>query len=181
MTDTETKKVPGDTNALVQQVLRESYLQTTEDLRFYAEKVRDFNRSKIALRAYLSALREFRANVISAARERGVDLCRGSKKDLTVLAKLFDEYAHSYEVGAVEYGLCIPDRVPLTGTTTIALLDAAIACWEGRLATIGEDAQLANIDLQNLLQKQQQTLQLLSNISKLLHDTAMAVIRKIGE
>jgi hypothetical protein len=39
---------------------------------------------------------------------------------------------------------------------------------------------LANIDLQNQLQKQQQTLQTMSNVSKMLHDTAMAVIRKIG-
>jgi hypothetical protein len=45
---------------------------------------------------------------------------------------------------------------------------------------MGDEAQLANIDLQNMLQKQQQTIQMMSNISKVLHDTAMAVIRKIG-
>ena len=44
----------------------------------------------------------------------------------------------------------------------------------------GDDAQLANVDLQNILQKQQQTLQMMSNISKTLFDTALAVIRKIG-
>jgi hypothetical protein len=31
-----------------------------------------------------------------------------------------------------------------------------------------------------VLQKQQQTLQMMSNISKLVHDTAMSLIRKIG-
>ena len=41
------------------------------------------------------------------------------------------------------------------------------------------DAQLANIDLQ-LQRQQQQTLQTMSNVSKALHDTAMAIIRKIG-
>lgn len=51
---------------------------------------------------------------------------------------------------------------------------------EEQLNTVGDDAQLANVDLQNVLQKQQQTLQMLSNISKMLSDTAMAVIRKIG-
>jgi hypothetical protein len=51
---------------------------------------------------------------------------------------------------------------------------------EDKLETVGDDAQLANVDLQNILQKQQQTLQMLSTISKLLHDTAMSVIRKIG-
>jgi hypothetical protein len=42
------------------------------------------------------------------------------------------------------------------------------------------DDDLASIDLQNLLQKQQQTLQMMSNISKLLRDTGASVIRKIG-
>ena len=59
-------------------------------------------------------------------------------------------------------------------------LKNAIDAAEEKLKSIGDDAQLANIDLQNTLQKQQQTIQILSNISKVLHDTAMAVIRKIG-
>ena len=45
---------------------------------------------------------------------------------------------------------------------------------------VGDDAQLANVDLQNWLQKQDQTLQMMSNISKMLYDTTLAVIRKIG-
>ena len=44
----------------------------------------------------------------------------------------------------------------------------------------GEDARLANMELQNQLQRQQQTMQTMSNVSKMLHDTAMAVIRKFG-
>jgi peptidoglycan hydrolase-like protein with peptidoglycan-binding domain len=49
-----------------------------------------------------------------------------------------------------------------------------------KLQSVGDDAQLANINLQNMLQKQQQAMQMMSNISKMLHDTATAVIRKIG-
>jgi len=48
------------------------------------------------------------------------------------------------------------------------------------LDSVGDDAQLASLDLQNALQRQQQLLQMLSTISRLLGDTAMAVIRKIG-
>jgi len=51
---------------------------------------------------------------------------------------------------------------------------------EDQLNTVGDDAQLGNIDMQNALQKQQQTIQMMSNISKLLHDTSMSVIRKMG-
>jgi hypothetical protein len=51
---------------------------------------------------------------------------------------------------------------------------------EKDLAALGDELQLVNIDLQNALQKQQQTLQTISNVSKLMHDTAMAIIRKMG-
>ncbi len=69
-----------------------------------------------------------------------------------------------------------PDPASATGLD----LERWIDQMDQKLATIGDDAQLANIDLQDLLQKQQQTIQTLSNVSKLLHDTALAVIRKIG-
>jgi len=59
-------------------------------------------------------------------------------------------------------------------------LETYIKNTEEKLNSVGDDAQLANVDLQNMLQKQQQTLQMMSNISKMLHDTAMAIIRKIG-
>jgi hypothetical protein len=36
------------------------------------------------------------------------------------------------------------------------------------------------VDLQNALQKQRQTLQMMSNVSEILYDTAMAIIRKMG-
>ncbi len=59
-------------------------------------------------------------------------------------------------------------------------LETYVQGLEEQLASVGDDAQLANVDLQNNLQKQQQTLQMMSNISKMLHDTAMAIVRKIG-
>ncbi|MDP7037868.1 MAG: hypothetical protein QGI45_01815, partial [Myxococcota bacterium] len=70
--------------------------------------------------------------------------------------------------------------IPPAGCNSPDGLDTAIQGWEEKLNSVGDDAQLANVDLQNMLQKQQQTLQMMSNISKMLHDTAQAVIRKIG-
>ena len=64
--------------------------------------------------------------------------------------------------------------------TTKAEYESALEKYEQQLNSVGDDAQLANVDLQNWLQKLHQTLQMMSNISKLLHDTAMAIIRKIG-
>ena len=70
--------------------------------------------------------------------------------------------------------------IPPAGCNSPDALDNEIQKWEEKLNSVGDDAQLANVDLQNMLQKQQQTLQMMSNISKMLHDTAMATIRKIG-
>jgi len=63
---------------------------------------------------------------------------------------------------------------------TTEQLDVYIKGLEDKMNGIGDDAQLANVDLQNELQKQQQLLQMMSNISKMLHETALAVVRKMG-
>jgi hypothetical protein len=44
----------------------------------------------------------------------------------------------------------------------------------------GDESQLANVELQEKLQQQQQYIQMQSGINKTLNDTAMAVIRKNG-
>jgi len=61
-------------------------------------------------------------------------------------------------------------------------LPAEIARLRKQLATAkaGDDAQLAHIDLQNALQKQQTLVQTMANVSKMMFDTAMSTIRKIG-
>lgn len=71
-------------------------------------------------------------------------------------------------------------RDVVQGEVARAAVEAEIKKWEEKLNGIGDDAQLANVDLQNILQKQQQTLQMMSNISKMLFDTAQSVIRKMG-
>jgi hypothetical protein len=60
-----------------------------------------------------------------------------------------------------------------------ARLNADIERRQAQLNAMGDDAQLANVDLQNQLQKQQQAMQMLSNILKMMHDTAMAIIRNL--
>ena len=64
--------------------------------------------------------------------------------------------------------------------TKLSSYEAMIRSYENDLQSVGDDAQLANIDLQNWLQKQQQMMQMLSNMLKIIHDTQMAIIRKLG-
>ena len=169
-----------DPMTLVLHVMREAYLSATEDLRDYAEKVRTFNRQKKTIRDYLRALCRFQAGLRSSIREAGVDPCSAEASDPEIVAKAIESGALAYPVDELDRELCIPDRVPPSGITTTDALAAEIVKWEEKLDSIGDDSQLANIDLQNLLQKQQQTLQMMSNISKMLHDTATSIIRKIG-
>ena len=62
----------------------------------------------------------------------------------------------------------------------IKSLQTGLEVLEEKLATAGDDAQLANIDLQNVLQKQQQALQMISNVMKSMQDTQLATISRIG-
>jgi hypothetical protein len=73
-----------------------------------------------------------------------------------------------------------PDGAKVGDQRTISALkemDAYIQGLEDNVNSVGDDAQLQQIDLQDALQKNQQTLQMMSNLTKVLHDTAMAVIR----
>jgi hypothetical protein len=112
----------------------------------------------------------------------------------TAAAEGEGEFVDAFRAAGAKVG------TPLSGVDVAALIDATRALSQRSsaeladsaltrvagglhreaLATVGDDAQLASVDLQNVLQKQQQTLQMMSNISKMLHDVAMATIRKIG-
>lgn len=92
----------------------------------------------------------------------------------------YDENSGKFKVVEKEDSLLTSVEKAKTYLDRSGEIDRRVRDWEEKLSEIGDDSQLANIDLQNMLQKQQQTIQMLSNISKVLHDTASAVIRKIG-
>ena len=171
-----------DVNALVQQVLREAYTQNTEDLRMYAEKVKDFNKQKELIRDHLNDMRK----ELTSAREQAI--AGGVTGDDAMSTYAISSDSASYDPASVTEGsdahtkmmMGMPSSLSAAGVDTIGKLEDEIQTWEDKLNSVGDDAQLANVDLQNMLQKQQQTLQMMSNISKALHDTAMAVIRKMG-
>lgn len=156
--ETSTGAAPVDVEKMLHWVLRETYVENNKDLRFYADKVRYYNDQKQMVRDHLA---EIRATAAETPRNTKIEVER-------------IELTKSYK----------PKKEPVQTRSTKKMKDQELASymkeWEDKLATIGDDAQLANIDLQNQLQKQQQTLQTMSNVSKMLHDTAMAVIRKIG-
>ena len=148
-----------DINAAVQFVLREAYLETQDDLAYYAEKVRAFNESKKALRAEIGRLRDHLSAFEARASEG--DQWKDFHPDKAAWSK-------------------VPQYQPPAAIKSPEAAESYLQKWDEMLQSVGDDAQLANIDLQNVLEKQQQTLQTLSGMSKMFHDTAMAVIKKIG-
>ncbi|MBC8021178.1 MAG: hypothetical protein H7X78_08220 [Methyloceanibacter sp.] len=142
----------ADPTALVQFVLRESYLETLEDLRFHAEKLKTYNTLKKSVRDEMLRLQGFEVKVRSGA--RAVPLIPDPN-----LVRL----------GVIGGGSAIQ---------TSAQAQAYIGDLQQKLNEIGDDTQLANVDLQNTLQKQQQAAEMLNNVAKKLYDTAQAVISR---
>ncbi len=196
-----------DVNDLVQQVLREAYLETTQDLSFYAQKVAFYNDLKKKIRADITALRKALSDNAGAPND-AANTAKPIKFPLDDIdTDAFVTQPSGERVPNPQFGLprypgaaeavsrwaSIPeldaagtmiatreDEPDLDIWPTKEELNNAIEDRESQLNSVGDDAQLANVDLQNILQKQQQTLQMMSNISKVLHDTAMAVARKIS-
>ena len=144
-----------DVNALVQYVLHQAYGENQSDLQAYAEKIQHLEESKEAIRGELARIRAFKSALEGGAR--------------------WTDFRPDLNVWRI-----IPDYQPPAVITRPEAVDPLIKKWEEILASLGDDAQLANVEMQNMLQKQQQTMQMMSNMAKMLHDTAMAVIRKIG-
>ncbi len=92
----------------------------------------------------------------------------------------YDEKSNKFKIVEREDSLLTSVEKAKTYIDLSEDIDSLLSKWDEKLSKTGEDSQLANIDMQNMLQKQQQTIQMMSQISKTLHDTAMAVIRKIG-
>lgn len=152
--------VRPDVDALANWVLHQAYLESNRDLEFYADKVKFYNEQKEAAYASKAELERTQAA-----------LRRGNARAATMRSVVL---AETYRPGvrAVSVGSPKPATVE---SVTKELQRITVLC-----NTADESSQMANVDLQNALQKQQQTLQTMSNVSKMLHDTAMAVIRKIG-
>lgn len=146
---------PQDINAIIQLVLRESYLDTTEDLKYYAEKVKYYNSVKKRIRDQANAMRDDLKEMLSASDS----LHKKLKKVEKSAKRLRRDWKHHLAV--------------------VSDFESYIQDYEEKLSTIGDDAQLANLDLQNSVQKMTQTLQMMSTISKQMHDTAMNIIRNI--
>lgn len=145
-----------DIDALVQAAMFEVYQQEVQSLEQALSQVGRLNDKKRQTRKELNRARQHRQEMFIRKSDGGTTSVYRPKKIPGVKSK------------------------PSIKSSEDMDMDAYIKEIENKLNSIGDDAQLVNIDLQNAMQKQQQLLQTLSNISKMLHDSATAIIRKIG-
>jgi hypothetical protein len=150
-----------DINAMIQWVLRESYLGQMEDLKDYAEKVKYYNNIKKTLREHLAETRKTAIRMASPE----------SKKIVEVVAVV--RFPPRYRPGAT--ATFKRGRIGMNRDD----LKAYVKNLEEQLGTVGNDAQLAQMQLQDALQKRQQVIQAMSNIMKMMNDTAKSIIQNM--
>ncbi|UCH22748.1 MAG: hypothetical protein JSU83_05915 [Deltaproteobacteria bacterium] len=143
-----------DIDALVQAAMFELYQQEVQSLEKALLQVHRLNDIKRQTRKELNRARQHRQEMSVRQRDGGTIPVYRTEKIPGVKSKSL--IASSENMGAY------------------------IKEMENKLNTMGGDAQLTAIDLQNALQRQQEILQTMSNISKMLHDSAVSLIRKIG-
>lgn len=149
-----TRKGSIDVDTLVQWVLREAYLDANADLKDVAAKVAAINAAKKQVREHLQELRDA--------------LTESSGKGAFAFATIV--VCKKCEPGET---LVKPGGTKVLTAAQWTTYADALRAW---METAGEDAQLATVDLQQVLAKEQQTHQMLSNITKMMHDTAKAII-----
>jgi len=135
-------------------VMRQAYLAENKGLRDAAERASQTSRVQEALGEHLAELRRVAAEP--------------SKGERITLRRI--DTVHPFRPGTEN---TVDWR---QASMTKSELADYIKQVEQRFNSARDDAQLANMDLQNIIQKQQQMIRTISNINKMLDDTAMAVI-----
>lgn len=157
-----------DPSDMVQWVIRQAHTDGAQDIQGYAHKLHFSTQLKDAIREELSRARKFRS-------DHGATLKNGA------MDAPFDRMNLSRDPAIGDDGVPRVRPVQPAGEITqVEEMDAHIADLQNMLASTGEDMQISQLELQNMTQRQQQVMNVLSNLSKTLHETSMAIIRKIG-
>ncbi len=116
------------------------------------------------------------------AEETGTSITVGESITLENTLDALAALEGAHDGGEVDGAFGTPPKVGGPKTFNVPdQLDNYVEDLETEIQQIGDDAQIANVRMQNELDRQQQTLQMMTNIAKMLHDTAMAAVRKLSQ
>lgn len=147
-----------DIDAAISFILKEAEIEADRNVQIAKKKVQHYEDLRRNIRDELDKTRS------------SLTAIEAMKKPKVIQRKVFNINPDSTGIKVYNAG----------NISTNAEIESYINELEEKLSTIGEDQQLAQIDLQNKLQYSQQLVQTMSNVSKMFYDTAMAIIRKIG-
>jgi hypothetical protein len=173
----------GSVLALLEMILRQSILQTNADKQNYLQRMQDLNTVSQAISDQLNALAH--ATEEQPSQKGNQDSPQGNQGSQQKDYRCANAYCQSLSsrlanLNSISAKLPHPLHLQAPANPTYADLQNLKASLKGKLDTIGDDTQLANVDLQNTMQAQQQALQTLSDISKEFSDTAMSIIRNLN-
>lgn len=161
--------VQEDVMTVLFHVFKQSISDINEDIQYFNKKLKMYEELGDAMSDYVKELNE-KMNIYE--KEQEVNELKGDrKKDIVV--KIIT---------------CMPTRNAKNMKLKYSYqkfkqrkLEKYIKEMEDKLQDIGEDAQLTNVDMQNMLEKQQKMMNMMSDMSKSMHDIAMSVIKNIGK
>ncbi len=151
--------------ALVQKVLADAYATSGEDMRNYALRVDYFTELRGSLREEITKARRFLSDNAGA-----------EALSVPYTRQRFSTLALVDADGSLRLRQAQPDG----NVSSSKQLEEYIKGLETQLTLVGEDNQLAQLKLQQMVQRQQQMMQTLSNLAKVFHETHMSIIRKLG-
>lgn len=149
------------------------------NLRFFSDKVNFFSDKEKKIEEYLNDLKQFHKKLLERVHNRGIDTTKLTKKDRKLIKSLIKKNRRKTKGLDICNGFCITKRLPPKHMNSIAEIEVAILYLEYQFAIISRTSQLAEIDLQNAMQQGELLLQMTSNISKEIQDSAMSVIQNI--
>lgn len=185
LTDLYSSKMPVDTDDLIKNVLQDSYLENKQYLTFFASKVKYFNKVKSEMRKYI---KELRSTLCQVKLKPGTEKIMLKLKDFSPAVKFSGKFGKPAEFKKPAKLIrskrlkFLPPRINYYQKDVIVtpeFLEDEIKKMEDKLKDIGNDAQLAGIDLQTWMKKQNQAIQTLANTTKVLREVASAVVRKL--
>jgi len=163
------QKGPVDVDALVNHVMKAAYDDAAEDLKEKKRKIEAINNAKQIIRQHLNELRRQMPKLKETIKKNG----RVHFKSVGLKNITSDSSRKAPPV------LTRNNTGELRTFSKLKELDSYFTEWEEKLNTLGEDGQFASLKLQDALSNQSQVLQTLSNISKILNDTAMGMVHNI--
>lgn len=159
-----------DPNEMTQWVMRQSYIDNSADMRSYAMKLQFQTSLKATIRDELTRARQARS-----------DLSKGSESKDKALSAPYSRKRIRKDADMGPDGVWRVRAPEDDGEIVdVDALNDYIRDLETALSTSSDDMQIAQLELQGMTQRQQQVLNALSNLSKVLHETSMSILRKIG-